>query len=210
MNPILFKILNFLVFLYCHTWRYTVHVDRNSDKYINNDEPHVTVLWHNQFVPLCFKWRHRNQATMASQSKDGELITKVLETWGYTIVRGSSSKGGAKALIQMKKLIKKGQSAAITVDGPRGPKYDVKPGAVLLSKISETPAIPVFCNISRYKRFNSWDQFILPMPFAKIDMYFTSPVFFDDDTSEEAIERDIKILKEIMDEHTRNICPDLI
>jgi lysophospholipid acyltransferase (LPLAT)-like uncharacterized protein len=110
----------------------------------------------------------------------------------------------------MSKLMKKGHLGAITVDGPKGPRHSVKPGVIFVAKQSKTPIVPIFMTCKHAKVFNSWDKYILPAPFSKVQIFVTEPVVLDDDTSAEAMERDRAALEMIMQERTREYTPDYI
>ncbi len=133
-------------------------------------------LWHgDQFVAL---YHHRSQgiAIMASRSRDGELIVGVLERFKYRAVRGSSTRGGGRALADAIRKAKKGICCAITVDGPKGPRHEVKPGIALLAQKSGCPVIPVAAAYAKAWTFSSWDRFRLPHPFTRTAMLYGDPV----------------------------------
>lgn len=139
----------------------------------------------------------RKMGIMSSLSRDGELQTRVMTGLGFEVVRGSASRGGARGLIGLKKLMEKGYFATFAVDGPKGPIHEVKPGAVYLAKKSGTPVVPLAASASPAHIFSrAWDLFLLPWPFGRGAVIFGDPVYFDDDTSEEAIARDSRFLKE--------------
>jgi lysophospholipid acyltransferase (LPLAT)-like uncharacterized protein len=170
----------------------------------------MVALWHNSLLPLLFHWRHKGAVIIVSQSKDGELITKVLHRLGFFTVRGSSSRGGARAMLGMSKYMGKGYVGAITVDGPKGPRHEVKSGIIHIVKMAKCPLIIATINCKRKKVFASWDKFILPMPFSRIDVYFSDVINLDEDISEMAIERDRYMLEKKMVADTREYSPDFI
>jgi lysophospholipid acyltransferase (LPLAT)-like uncharacterized protein len=104
---------------------------------------------------------------MVSRSFDGEYIARTIERLGFAAVRGSSSRGGAKALIGLRRQLEKDNSVAFTIDGPRGPKYVAKPGPVLLSRASGLPMAAFYVAISDAWVLNTWDAFLIPKPFSK-------------------------------------------
>ena len=103
---------------------------------------------------------------MVSRSFDGEYIARMIEKLGFAAVRGSSSRGGAKALLGLRKYLEQGQSVAFTIDGPRGPKYVAKPGPVLLSRESGLPMAAFYVAVSDAWVLKTWDALIIPKPFS--------------------------------------------
>ena len=142
-------------------------------------EPFILSMWHGQLLMQPLNYRHFKPdgdiKVIVSHHRDGETIRKVVDCLGVGAISGSSSKGGAKALIQAIKTIKSGIDVAITPDGPRGPIYEVADGIVAISQ--KTNAKILTCNIkaSKYWQLNSWDKFIIPKPFGQIDFYISEP-----------------------------------
>src|SRR5688500_3098880 len=109
----------------------------------------IYTLWHGRLLPLTFFHRNQNIATLISQSSDGEYIARVVERWGYTALRGSSSRGGSGALREMVKVARSGRSLAITPDGPRGPRQKLKPGVLTLAQLTGLPIVPMSASATR-------------------------------------------------------------
>ncbi len=137
----------------------------------------VFSIWHDELFPLA--WLHRNEGVVGvvSSSQDGEFLARVLERVGFNLARGSSSKGGLRALISAyKQMHAKGADAVFTVDGPRGPRHEVKPGVVYLAAKAEAQVLPVRVVMSHRKVFDrAWDRFQLPWPGARCDVYYGRP-----------------------------------
>jgi len=104
---------------------------------------------------------------MVSRSFDGEYIARIIEKLGFVAVRGSSSRGGASALLGLRSQLEQGLSVAFTIDGPRGPKYVAKPGPVLLSQASALPMAAFYVALSDAWVLNTWDALMIPKPFSK-------------------------------------------
>ena len=139
----------------------------------------------------------RKLGVMSSFSRDGELQTHIMTGLGFEVVRGSASKGGARGLIGLKRLMEKGYHATVAVDGPKGPIHEVKPGAVFLAKKSGAPVIGLAASARPAHIFSrAWDLYLLPWPFSKGAVIFSDPIYFNDDMSEEAMARDSRFLKE--------------
>jgi lysophospholipid acyltransferase (LPLAT)-like uncharacterized protein len=193
--------------LYARSWRLKAYNKGYLTDRIEQKSGGIVAIWHGHILPLTYSMRGHDVISMASQSEDGELITNLLERWQYEMVRGSSSRGGVKALIGMKKYMDAGRLCALTVDGPLGPKNVVKPGIVFLAKLAGVPVIPVILKTNWYKRFDSWDKFVLPLPFAQVEMHVTEPIYFERESDHEA---DRKQLEQIMLERTNEIAPNLL
>ena len=110
--------------------------------------------------------RHEGIVTMASRSKDGELIAGWLVSNGYSVVRGSSTRGGSQALREMVRRVRSGRAAALTVDGPTGPPRIVQPGIVELARLTGAWILPITSSSSRPRFLASWDRYLLPAPFS--------------------------------------------
>ena len=144
---------------------------------LNDDESFVFVAWHGDLLSQptnYFHFRPKGTVkTMISQSKDGEIIAKIYSLLGTGLIRGSSSKGAAKALISTIKEIKKGNDVALTPDGPRGPRHSVADGVVAIAKKSNARVVILNSVPSKYWQFNSWDKFVFPKPFGEIKFYMS-------------------------------------
>ncbi len=133
----------------------------------------IYASWHQRFFPgITFVARRKPISIMISQSKDGELISRIVNQLGGHPVRGSSSRGGKKALREVCTLAKKGYKIVHIVDGPRGPRAVVKPGLLIISKVSGMPIIPTIISAEKKWVFNSWDRFIVPKPFSRVIIRF--------------------------------------
>ncbi len=134
----------------------------------------------------------------------------MLNRLGYEVARGSSTRGGGRALVGMRRLIREGRDVAFTVDGPKGPRYVVKPGAILAAKQSDGTLTPALMNCKRVKRFNSWDKFILPLPFSRVIITFAPPMQLSPDTDAETIERERTAFEKYMLDCTNVYSSNLI
>jgi len=129
-------------------------------------QPLLYVLWHGRMLAPILHHRDQRIATMASRSTDGEIITRMLGTIGYVVARGSTGKGGGRALRELIDLVRdEGRDAALTVDGPRGPAGKVQPGAANIARETGALVVPISCACRRGHHFASWDRFLVPLPF---------------------------------------------
>ena len=129
-------------------------------------------------------WRKQRIAVMVSRSFDGEYIARIIESLGFAAVRGSSSRGGAGALLGMKSVLENGESVAFTIDGPRGPKCVAKPGPVTLSKISGQPMGTFYVALSSAWVLKTWDEFMIPKPFSKTLVRLSRKILVPPDADE--------------------------
>ena len=126
---------------------------------------YIASLWHNRLLIFPFVLRRffpdRHGAALISASRDGELLADAIKRFGYDVVRGSSSRLGASAILQLSETLASGRDVVITPDGPRGPAYELGPGVVFLAQKSGAAVVPVNIEYSSCWRLKSWDQFIL-------------------------------------------------
>ena len=148
-----------------------------------HSKPAIFVMWHNRLflIPYLF-WKYWNifqrgkVAVMVSTSKDGGYLVRVLERFNLICVRGSSSRRGNAALLEMTRLVEAGADAGITPDGPRGPKYQVADGVISLAQLTGAPIIPISYVLSHKIELNSWDGFMIPLPFGRATLRVGVPV----------------------------------
>ena len=140
---------------------------------------YIASLWHNRLLIFPFVLRRffpdRHGAALISASRDGELLADAIKRFDYDVVRGSSSRLGASAILQLSQTLASGRDVVITPDGPRGPAYELGPGIVFLAQKSGAAVVPVNIEYSSCWRLKSWDRFILPRPFAKVHVIIGSP-----------------------------------
>jgi hypothetical protein len=161
---------------------------------------YVLAFWHGTMLLPWFLHRDDGFAALTSKSKDGDLLAKQLKHWKYKVVRGSSSKGGDVALGIMVDLAKNGYSVSITPDGPRGPEFEFKAGAVIIAKKSGVPVVLMGIGIKSKKKLKSWDKFQIPDPFSSVKVIYSDPVYVDanlsyDETSKVIEECEKKLIE---------------
>jgi lysophospholipid acyltransferase (LPLAT)-like uncharacterized protein len=157
-----------IIRLLAATWRIRVARDQSLRDARSAGRNIIFVLWHGELLPLL--WQHRGEGVVVviSEHRDGEIVARIAESLGYRTVRGSSSRGGSRALIGMMREIDAGHDAAVTPDGPRGPAHVFAPGAAIAAQRTGAPLLPVRCTASRAWRLKSWDRFLIPKPFARV------------------------------------------
>jgi len=157
------------------SWRIgTLHEERWRLLY-EARRPHVFLLWHEVLLPLL--WHHREQdiAIVVSENRDGQYLADFARALGYRAVRGSSSRGAARALLGAVRELQAGRAVAFTPDGPRGPRRELKPGVVAAAQRGGAVVVPIHARTDRAWRLNSWDRFLIPKPGARITVTYGRP-----------------------------------
>ena len=180
----------------CSTLTYR-EVGRERIEAVLAESSCVLALWHDELFPLMQIRRHLRMMAVVSQSSDGEILAGVLERLGVACVRGSSSRGGVKALLAAARMLGEAhQGACVTVDGPRGPRHKAKEGAVFLASKAGVPLVPVRLFMDRAYAFGSWDRFQLPLPFSHVTAVFGEPKHVHVDIRDaEGLERERQLLE---------------
>jgi hypothetical protein len=167
-----------LLQLWARTLRYEIE-DRAGVIGTPVGENFIGALWHNRLLIFPFVLRrffvHRHGAALISASRDGELLADAIKRFGFDVVRGSSSRLGASAILQLEGVLASGRDVVITPDGPRGPAYELGPGIVFLAQKSGAAVVPINMEYSTCWRIRSWDRFIVPRPFARVRVIIGAP-----------------------------------
>ena len=148
----------------------------------------IFAFWHGRILPATYFWRRRGIVVMTSENFDGEWIARIIERFGYGTARGSTSRAGRRALVQLRREMRAGKPAAFTVDGPRGPARSVQPGAVWLASLTGSPILPFHIEADRYWSARSWDRTQVPKPFSRVAVAIGEPVEVSPNTAQPALE----------------------
>lgn len=164
---------------------------RNGDipqGFWDRGEPFILGFWHGRLLMPCFAWdKRRPMHVLISRHRDGELITRTLLHFGIGTVRGSSKEGeGAQALREIVRLLRNGAYVAISPDGPRGPRMRASEGIVSAARLAGVPVIPMAVGMSQRRLLNSWDRFLLPLPFSRGVFVWGEPISVPRDASHDA------------------------
>jgi lysophospholipid acyltransferase (LPLAT)-like uncharacterized protein len=137
---------------------------------------HILAVWHGSMLPAI--WAHRGEGLVAlvSEHRDGEIIARIIAGLGYETARGSSTRGGARALLEVMRVLEAGKPVAFTPDGPQGPRHVMHAGLAAAARRSGVPVVLIGMATTRAWRFRSWDQFTLPKPFARVFLGYSDPV----------------------------------
>lgn len=167
------------------TLKFTCSSELDSEREPDALPPPGTIapFWHRCVFPATFFFRRRGISVMTSRSFDGEYIARIIEAFGFKAVRGSSSRGGVRALLGMHTIIEGGGVAAFTIDGPRGPQYVAKPGPVLLARNTGAPIRCFYVAPKDAWVLDSWDRFLIPKPFTAVHIRWTEPIYVPGETS---------------------------
>lgn len=160
----------------CRTLRWTAEGLGHYDAVRASGRQPVLAFWHGRIVHATWFFRRRGIVVMISENFDGEWIGRLIEKFGYRTARGSTSRGGARALARMRRLAADGAPAGFAVDGPRGPARSVQPGAVWLAGLTGNPVLPFHAEADRFWTARSWDGTQVPKPFARAAMVVGAPI----------------------------------
>jgi len=168
------------------TWRYRITNEESYRALRARSEPFIFAFWHGQMLPLL--WRHRGEgvAVVVSSHRDGEIIARIAEHLGFRTIRGSTSRGAARALLGIVRELENGAEVAVTPDGPRGPAQKFASGALVAAQRVSVPIVGVAAAASRAWRLRSWDRFMIPKPFSRVNVVYAPPTSVDAPSSREA------------------------
>jgi lysophospholipid acyltransferase (LPLAT)-like uncharacterized protein len=172
--------------------RYELH-DESGLHNSRTSEPAIYCIWHNRLaLSMKIHWafvrcrkRTAGLAALVSASKDGGLLARILEDFGVQPVRGSTSRRGPQALLELTGWAERGYDLAITPDGPRGPRYVVQEGVTSLAQLTSLPIVPVSCHLRSKITLKSWDGFQVPLPLTKCVVRFGKPLSVPREASDE-------------------------
>lgn len=174
------------IWMICSTVRYQI---RGWDHYQKSKSQQGAIIysfWHNQIFCATHFWRFRKIVVITSQNFDGEYIARIIHRFGYGTARGSSSRGAVGALLRLKKYLQSGRDVAFTIDGPRGPRYQVKPGPLWLSQKTGAPIVPFHIQPKYFWELRGWDQMRIPKPFSPVLVNIGPPIRMPNGTTDEA------------------------
>ena len=191
-----------LINLIGRTIKFEVVGWENHEKIFSASHLPIYVFWHERIFLTTYWWRNRRIAVLTSKSFDGEYIARFIQRFGYGAVRGSSTRGGVGAVVEMVRLMRHGCTTAFTIDGPKGPPRVAKMGAVLLAKKSGHPILPVTMALERRWLAPTWDSFQVPKPFSRACVFVAEPIYVPGDADEALLEAKNNQLQVTLDELT--------
>ncbi|MDG2375851.1 MAG: lysophospholipid acyltransferase family protein [Woeseiaceae bacterium] len=188
-------VLRFILWSITSTYRVQEVIGKDiADRVIADEKTtYAPCYWHQHHVlcsTLMRSWIRRGFGAcfLVSASVDGDVPERIARSWGADVIRGSANQTGALVLRDMQEKIRNGVAIVTTADGPNGPKYEFKQGAVLMARIGGTPMVPLACATDRAWYLNRWDDFMIPKPFAKIVLAVGEPVSVPRDTPMDKLE----------------------
>lgn len=171
-----------------HTLRWRVDGMQHLDAIHAGGRQAVMAFWHGRILPATFYFRRRGIVVITSENFDGEWIARIIERFGYGTARGSTTRGGLKAIKQLVREMEEGKPAGFTVDGPRGPARVAQPGAIWLARATGNPVLPFHLEASRHWSLGSWDRTQIPKPFSTVALTIGEPIHVPADATDEQVE----------------------
>jgi len=178
-----------LVSLLGSTLRWKTEGLEHFDAIVARGQQPVMGFWHGRILPATYYFRRRGIVVITSENFDGEWIAGIIERFGYGTARGSTSRGGRRALLQLRRDMAAGKPAGFTLDGPRGPARVAQPGAVWLAKATGNPVLPFHLEASAHWTMKSWDRTQIPKPFSTVSIAMGEPFDVAPDADDAALER---------------------
>lgn len=170
------------------TWRLRVDGEEHLDAALRHAPNVVFCFWHGRMLPLAYLHRGRRAQILASEHRDGEMLGRTMVRLGFGHVRGSSTRGGTRAILDLVESVRSGLDAALTVDGPRGPRHVAKPGAIEIARQTGVAVVPITSASRRHRTFASWDAFELPAPFTRVMVRYGAPVIVPAEANRDELE----------------------
>ena len=193
-----------LINLICRTLRWEIQGWENWQAASRDGSIPIYAFWHNRVFLATYFWRRRRIVVMTSRSFDGEYIARFIQRFGYGAARGSSTRGGIGALVEMVRLMRVGWPTAFTIDGPKGPRYVAKMGAVLLAKKTGYPILPFTITAEKFwTAKKSWDLFQVPKPFTRVRVDIAPPIYVSSDADDPLLQAKRDELQQALDEANR-------
>lgn len=157
-------------------------------------------FWHDRIIAGTYFFREHGIIVLSSSSFDSEYTARCIQRLGFGIVKGSSSRGGAQALVKMIRMMKSGFEMAFTIDGPRGPRYKAKSGPIILAKKTGNPLMPFVIECEDYWTLKSWDRLQIPKPFTRANLIIGEPIYVESRARDKELEAKIVELQTSLDE----------
>ncbi len=184
--------LKFIVTLLCRSLRINKKNFEGIETLLRGSEQLIICFWHGSMLVPWYIFRNFNFTALVSKSKDGKLLADLLKFWGYDIVRGSSNDGGKEAMDKMQRKIDENKSLLITPDGPTGPPFKLKPGAIVMAVRNNYRVVFIGVGYEKKRVLKSWDSFIIPKFFSRVNVIFSEPLLFESTEDRNRISEIIK------------------
>jgi lysophospholipid acyltransferase (LPLAT)-like uncharacterized protein len=178
-----------VVGLFGRTLRMTITFEEGSMPGLHAISPGIYPFWHRCVLPATWLFRNHGIGVLTSLSRDGEYIARVIRLFGFVPVRGSSSRGGQRGLLELETLVKAGGAAAFTIDGPRGPRYVAKKGPVMLARLTGIPITAFYVAVEKRWVLKTWDAMVVPKPFSRAYVRVAKYIHVSPDADDAALDR---------------------
>jgi lysophospholipid acyltransferase (LPLAT)-like uncharacterized protein len=179
-----------------HTLRWRVEGSEHYDAVVASGRRPIMAFWHGRILSGTLYFQRRGIVVITSENFDGEWIARIIERFGFGTARGSSSRGGLRAMLQLVRDMEKGKPAAFTLDGPRGPARVAQPGAIWLARATGNPVLPFHMEASSHWTANSWDRTQIPKPFTTVSVAIGEPLDIPGEADDAHLERTRQELEE--------------
>ncbi|MBD3234369.1 MAG: DUF374 domain-containing protein [candidate division Zixibacteria bacterium] len=197
MGPVFIRLLG-------STWRISLDGEDELNRYRQRGTKILYAFWHNRILPLTYVYRNRGVRIMISEHSDGEIIARIVDRMGYNPVRGSTTKGGMKAARELA-LDDSPYDLAITPDGPRGPRQIAQTGAAYIASRGGYALAPIAVSASSAWELNSWDKFLIPKPFCRLEIAIGEPIFIDKDAKASQLNESAQYLQNRLNDLTESL-----
>jgi hypothetical protein len=181
------------------TYRFTREGWEHYEAALASGPAPILGFWHGRILPATYYFRRRGIVVITSQNFDGEWIARIITRFGYRTARGSSSRNAKAALLQMIRDVRDGRSTGFTLDGPRGPACEAKPGAIFLARATGAPIVPFHMEADRFWSMRSWDRTQIPKPFSRIALVIGHPFSVPRDIDDAGLEAHRQALEAVLD-----------
>ena len=171
----------------CKTLRWEIRGVHYLDQIRSRGHQAIFTFWHNCIFSATWFWRHRGIVVMSSRSRDAEFTARFIQRFGYGTARGSKSRGAGRAMAEMSECLEGGVDVAFTIDGPKGPAFIAKAGAVTLSRHTGQAILPFHIGARRYISLRSWDRLQIPLPFTKMITVIGEPIYVPREARDEDV-----------------------
>src|SRR5690349_11258394 len=190
------------------TLRWRVEGLEHYDAIVASGRQPVMAFWHGRILPATYYFRRRGIVVITSENFDGEWIARIIERFGYGTARGSTSRGGLKAMLQLVRDMEHGKPAGFTLDGPRGPARVAQPGALWLARTTGNPVLPFHLEAARAWTVRSWDRTQIPKPFSHVALVVGEPIAVAPDATDAQLEQartDLELRLRALEERARHL-----
>ena len=189
-----------LIQIVCLTLRWQVRGMSHAESIYASGHRAIFTSWHACIFTASWYWRNRGIVVMSSRSRDAEYTGRFIKRLGYGTARGSATRGGGRALAEMADCLKHGMDAGFMIDGPRGPAYVAKPGAITLARHTGQAILPFHVAVRRYIELPSWDRLQIPLPFTRAVVLIGEPIYISRDATADLVAEKQALLQSTLDE----------